>query len=95
MNDHLIPLFETVAQRSELLSLSNESASHVALAIRNALTTLLSPEALAGTHAFLEDPKNTQSPVRIVYHRNQPVSLCFARFQVGFWLGKTSPGEAR
>jgi len=56
------PLFETVVQRSDLLSLSNEAGSRVALAIRNALSTQLSPEAIADKCAFMEDPRNSQPP---------------------------------
>ncbi|CAF1392547.1 unnamed protein product [Adineta steineri] len=56
------PLFQTVVARSDLLSLTCESASRVALAIRNAVNLQLSPEAIANKISFMEAPENTNPP---------------------------------
>ena len=56
------PLFNTVVSRSDLLSLTCESASRVALAVRNAVNQQLSPEAIAHKISFMEAPQNTQPP---------------------------------
>ncbi|ESK97501.1 bahd family acyltransferase [Moniliophthora roreri MCA 2997] len=58
-------LFTTIASSSDLLSLSLESASRVALAIRTALNHQLAPEAIAHKISFFEDPRNTKPPGRI------------------------------
>jgi hypothetical protein len=59
------PLFQTTVPRPNLLSLTLESTSHVALAIREALHLQLSPKSIADKIAFFEDPKNTKPPGRI------------------------------
>ena len=61
------PLFRATASRSDLLSLTCDSASCVALAIRNALNLQLSPEAIADKISFLENPENTKPPGRIIF----------------------------
>ncbi|KIL66997.1 hypothetical protein M378DRAFT_159947 [Amanita muscaria Koide BX008] len=61
------PLFYTIASRSDLLSLTYESASRVALEIRNALNLQISPEAIADKISFYEDPKNAKPPGRITW----------------------------
>ncbi|TPX64611.1 hypothetical protein SpCBS45565_g05780 [Spizellomyces sp. 'palustris'] len=61
------PLFTTTVSRSDLLSLTCESASRVALDIRNALTLQLSPEAIAHKITFYEAPENTTPPSRIAW----------------------------
>ncbi|KAF9467697.1 transferase [Collybia nuda] len=62
------PLFCTTVSRSDLLSPSNESSSRVALAIRNALTNQLSPQALADKISFFEAEQNSKPPGRIVWN---------------------------
>ncbi|KAF9280915.1 hypothetical protein BGZ68_006941 [Mortierella alpina] len=57
----------TTVSRSDLLSLSCDAASRVALAVRGALKLQLSPEALARKIAFFEDPQNTKPSGRIVW----------------------------
>ena len=52
-------LFNTSISRSDLLSLTLESASRVSLGIRNALNIQLSPEAIANKILFYEDPQNS------------------------------------
>ena len=61
------PLFRAIASRSDLLSLTNESASRVALEIRNALRVQLSPEAINEKISFFENPQNAKPPGRIVF----------------------------
>ncbi|KAF9559260.1 hypothetical protein EC968_006654 [Mortierella alpina] len=61
------PLYSTSVSRSDLLSLSCEAASRVALAVRAALNQQLSPEALAHRISFFEDPQNTKPSGRIVW----------------------------
>lgn len=59
------PLWSATVSRSDLLSLTCESASRVALAMRNALNLQLSPEAIAYKISFFEAPENTKPPGRI------------------------------
>ncbi|KAF9095186.1 hypothetical protein BGX27_001318 [Mortierella sp. AM989] len=59
------PLWSATVSRSDLLSLTCESASRVALAIRNDLNLQLSPEAIANKISFFQDPQNAQPPGRI------------------------------
>jgi hypothetical protein len=61
------PLFNATVSRSDLLSLTCESASRVALAVRNAVNLQLSPEAIAHKISFMEAPQNTKPPGRIVW----------------------------
>ncbi|CAF2841329.1 unnamed protein product [Rotaria sp. Silwood2] len=61
------PLWSATVSRSDLLSLTSESASRVALGIRNALNLQLSPESIAHKISFFEDPRNTKPPGRIVW----------------------------
>ncbi|KAF9350229.1 hypothetical protein BGX26_011557 [Mortierella sp. AD094] len=61
------PLVSATVSRSDLLSLTCESASRVALAFRNALNHQLSPEAIAYKISFFEDPRNTKPPGRIAW----------------------------
>jgi len=61
------PLFNAAVSRSDLLSLTCESASRVALAVRNAVNLQLSPEAIAHKISFMEAPQNTKTPGRIVW----------------------------
>lgn len=58
-------LLSATVSRSDLLSLNCESASRVALAIRDTLNLELSPEAVASKISFFEDPKNTKPLGRI------------------------------
>ena len=58
-------LFNATISRSDLLSLTCESASRVALAVRNALNLQLSPEAIAHKISFMEAPENAEPPGRI------------------------------
>ncbi|CAF5013023.1 unnamed protein product, partial [Rotaria sp. Silwood1] len=60
-------LWSATVSRSDLLSLTCESASRVALGIRNALNLQLSPEAIAHKISFFEDPQNNKPPGRIVW----------------------------
>ncbi|KAF9435835.1 hypothetical protein BGZ76_005410 [Entomortierella beljakovae] len=61
------PLWSAVVSRSDLSSLTNESASRVALSIRNNLNLQLSPEAIANKISFFEYPQNLKPPGRISY----------------------------
>ncbi|KAF9965920.1 hypothetical protein BGZ70_003798 [Mortierella alpina] len=61
------PLWNATVSRSDLLSLSCEAASRVAVAIRSALNLQLSPEAIARKISFFEDPLNNQPSGRIVW----------------------------
>lgn len=58
-------LWCATVSRSDLLSLTRESASRVALAIRDALNLQLSPVAIAHKISFFEDPQNAKPPGRI------------------------------
>ncbi|UJR34450.1 hypothetical protein I4U23_021857 [Adineta vaga] len=60
-------LWSATISRSDLLSLTCESASRVALGIRNSLNLQLSPEAIARKIAFFEDPQNIKPPGRIAW----------------------------
>lgn len=60
-------LFFPTVSRSDLLSVTLESASHVALDIRNALNLQLAPEAIAHKIAFFEAPQNARPPGRIAW----------------------------
>ncbi len=60
-------LWSATVSRSDLLSLTCQSASRVALGIRNALNLQLSPEAIAYKISFFEDPQNTKPPGCIVW----------------------------
>ncbi|KAF9952170.1 hypothetical protein BGZ65_005460 [Modicella reniformis] len=60
-------ILSATVSRSDLLSLTCESASRVALAIRTALKLQLSPEAIADKISFFEDPQNTKPPGRIAW----------------------------
>ncbi|CAF4198918.1 unnamed protein product [Adineta steineri] len=60
-------LFNAAISRSDLLSLTCESASHVALAVRNAVNLQLSPEAIANRILFMEAPENIKPPGRITW----------------------------
>jgi hypothetical protein len=64
-NFNILP--SITVSRSDLLSLTCESASRVALEIRNALKLQLSPEAIADKIIFMEDPQNTKPPGRIAW----------------------------
>ncbi|KNC96614.1 hypothetical protein, variant [Spizellomyces punctatus DAOM BR117] len=61
------PLFSTAISRSDLLSLTCESASRVALDIRSAINHQLSPEAIAHKIAFFEATENSTPPGRIAW----------------------------
>ncbi|CAF2238898.1 unnamed protein product [Rotaria magnacalcarata] len=56
------PLFNAAVSRSDLLSLTCESASRVALVVRNAVNVQLSPEAIAHKISFMEVSQNTKPP---------------------------------
>lgn len=60
-------LVATTASRSDLLSTTCESASHVATEIRKAVNRQLAPEAIAQKILFFEDPKNAEPPGRITF----------------------------
>ncbi|CEP13441.1 hypothetical protein [Parasitella parasitica] len=59
------PLWNATISRSDLLNATCASASRVAVAIRTALTTELSPEAVAYKISFFQDPQNMVPPGRI------------------------------
>ena len=56
-NFNLLP--SATVSHSDLISLTSESASRVALEIRNAINIQLSPEAIADKISFFEAPQNT------------------------------------
>ncbi|CAF0728708.1 unnamed protein product [Adineta steineri] len=60
-------LFNAAVSRSDLLSLTCESACRVALAVRNAVNLQLSPEAIANRISFMEAPENIKRPGRIAW----------------------------
>ena len=60
-------LWSATVSRTDLLSLTCESASRVALGIRKALNLQLSTEAIAYKISFFEDPQNTEPPGRIAW----------------------------
>jgi len=62
-NFNLLP--HATVPHSDLLSLTFESASRVALEIRNAINLQLSPEAIADKISFFEAPQNIKPPGRI------------------------------
>lgn len=64
-NFNILPII--TVPRSDLLSLTCEAASHVALDIRNALKLQLSPEAIAEKISFMEDSQNTKPPGHIAW----------------------------
>ena len=64
-NFNILPII--TVSRSDLLSLTCESASRVALAIRNALKLELSSEAIADKISFMEDPQNAKPFGRIAW----------------------------
>ncbi|KAI8642826.1 transferase [Parasitella parasitica] len=59
------PLWNATISRTDLLEATCASASRVAAAIRAALTTELSPEAVAYKISFFQDPQNTVPRGRI------------------------------
>ncbi|KAF9992817.1 hypothetical protein BGZ79_002601 [Entomortierella chlamydospora] len=59
------PLWSTTISRSDLLSVTCESASRIALAFRKALSLDLTPQVIADKISFLEDPRNTKPHGRI------------------------------
>ncbi|KAF8935074.1 hypothetical protein BGZ58_005265 [Dissophora ornata] len=60
-------LWSATVSRSDLTSLTCESASRVALAIRNDLNIQLSPEAIADKISFFEAPQNATPAGRIAW----------------------------
>jgi hypothetical protein len=56
-----------IMSRSDLLSLTNESAARIAVAIRKGLNDQLSPESIAKRIAFFEAPETNTPPGRILF----------------------------